>query len=66
MQQEATGLDTGGLDVTGQHATAGTPGPEPTYTNVLGAPSKDRKVKRELQEELKASTNRLIDDLNMA
>jgi hypothetical protein len=66
MQQEATGPDTGGLDVTGQHATASTPDPEPTYTNVLGAPSKDRKIKLKPREEPKTSTNRLVDDLDMA
>ncbi|CAG5137495.1 uncharacterized protein ALTATR162_LOCUS131 [Alternaria atra] len=66
MQQEATEPDTGGLDVTGQRATVNTPDPEPTHANILGALSKDRNVKREPREEPKASTNRLVDDLDMA
>ncbi|CAN9239272.1 unnamed protein product [Alternaria alternata] len=63
---DATGPDMGGLDVTGQRATVNTPDPEPTHTNVLGALSKDLKIKREPREESKASTNRLVDDLDMA
>lgn len=66
MQQEATGLDTGGLDVTEQRATVNTLDSEPVHTNVLRALLKDRKVKREPREEPKASTNRLVDDLDMA
>jgi len=65
-QQKATGSNVGGPSTTGQHAAASTPGPEPTHANAPGTLSKDRKVKQEPQEEPKTSTNRLVDDLDMA
>jgi hypothetical protein len=65
-QQEETGLNVGGPDVTEQRATTSTPGPEKTRASAPKALPKDGKVKQEPQEDSKVSTNRLVDDLDMA
>jgi hypothetical protein len=65
-EQGVTKQNVGGQEATAQNPTGSVPDLETPHASALGTFSKGQHVKKEYEDKPKTSTNRLVDDLNMA